>query len=179
MSESKAKVSKAFLDAQKNFAPALKTSTNPHFKSKYADLAACVEAVVDALNDAGIALMQKTHQSDNGVIVETILLHESGEFLDSGKIHVPADKGTAQGYGSALTYARRYSLMAVCGIAPEDDDGNAATKHNRAKLNDDVLLLISEAATIDELKEIWEGAAKKDTGYSAAINKRKAELNND
>lgn len=121
-------LAKAFVKAQKNFAPALKTSTNPHFKSKYVDLAGCVEAVIDALNSNGIALLQNTHESDNGVIVETVFLHESGETLSCGKLHVPAGKQDPQGYGSALTYARRYSLMAACGIAPEDDDGNAASK---------------------------------------------------
>lgn len=118
----------AFVRAQKAFAPALKSSLNPHFKSKYVDLAGCVEAVIDALNTNGIALMQHTAQSDTGVVVETVFLHESGETLTCGKLHVPASKQDAQGYGSALTYARRYSLMAACGIAPEDDDGNAASK---------------------------------------------------
>jgi len=120
-------VAAAFVKAQKEFGPALKSSSNPHFKSRYADLAACVEAVIDALNNNGIALMQVTHECESGVIVETTLIHESGEMLSAGKLHVPASKADAQGYGSALTYARRYSLMAACGIAPEDDDGNAAT----------------------------------------------------
>lgn len=127
MSEIK-QVAAALVKAQKAFGPALKSSSNPHFKSKYADLAACVEAVVDALNANGIALVQKSLPSDSGVTVETVFVHESGETLSSGPLHVPASKGDAQGYGSALTYARRYSLMAACGIAPEDDDGNAAAK---------------------------------------------------
>lgn len=118
----------AFVKAQKGFAPALKTSTNPHFKSRYADLAACVEAVIDALNDEGIGLMQKTHQDERGVTVETVFVHESGESMSGGTLHVPAAKQDPQGYGSALSYARRYSLMAACGIAPEDDDGNASSK---------------------------------------------------
>jgi hypothetical protein len=118
----------AFVRAQTGFAPALKTSTNPHFKSKYADLAACVEAVIDSLNANGIGLVQKTHQDTAGVTVETHFLHESGESFSGGLLHVPASKQDAQGYGSALSYARRYSLMAACGIAPEDDDGNAAVK---------------------------------------------------
>ena len=121
-------IAKAFVEAQKEFAPALKTSTNPHFRSMYADLAACVEAVIDGLNNNGLALIQKTHECESGVTVETIFMHESGEQISGGKIHVPADKHTPQGYGSALTYARRYSLMAACGIAPEDDDANAAEK---------------------------------------------------
>lgn len=121
-------IATALVKAQRAFAPALKTSTNPHFRSRYADLAACVEAVIDALNANGIALVQRTHDSDNGVAVETLLVHESGETISGGILHVPAAKHDPQGYGSALTYARRYSLMASCGIAPEDDDANAASK---------------------------------------------------
>lgn len=123
---STAKISAAFVKAQQAFGPALKTHTNPAFKSRYADLSACVEAVVDALNSNGIALMQRNLPAETGVCVETVFIHESGESLSSGPLQVPASKQDPQGYGSALTYARRYSLMAACGIAPEDDDGNAA-----------------------------------------------------
>lgn len=141
------KIAAALVKAQKEFGPALKTSTNPHFRSKYADLSACVEAVIDALNNNGIMLMQPCHEVDSGVTVETLFIHESGETLSAGKLHVPAAKQDPQGYGSALTYARRYSLMSACGIAPEDDDGNAASQPPRhqskqqqppapAKLND-------------------------------------------
>lgn len=124
----KAKIYAAFVAAQKAFAPALKTSSNPHFKSKYADLAACVEAVLDALHANDIGIMQPTYEDATGVTVSTLFLHTSGESMDGGKLHVPAAKQDPQGYGSALTYARRYSLMAACGIAPEDDDGNAASR---------------------------------------------------
>ena len=122
------KIASALVKAQKAFGPALKSSTNPHFRSKYADLSACVEAVIDGLNENGIALIQIPHECESGVTVETLFIHESGETLSAGRLHVPATKQDAQGYGSALTYARRYSLMAACGIAPEDDDGNAAAK---------------------------------------------------
>lgn len=121
-------IAAALVKAQMAFGPALKTSQNPHFKSRYADLSACVEAVIEALNANGIALIQRTLPCESGVTVETVFLHTSGETLSSGPLHVPAQKQDAQGYGSALTYARRYSLMAACGIAPEDDDGHAASK---------------------------------------------------
>lgn len=121
-------IASALVKAQKEFGPALKTHTNPAFRSKYADLSACVEAVVDALNNNGIFLMQATHDDQTGVTVETIFIHESGEQVSAGRLHVPATKQDAQGYGSAATYARRYSLMAACGIAPEDDDGAAASR---------------------------------------------------
>lgn len=133
----------AFVAAQKGFAPALKTSTNPHFKSKYVDLAGCIEAVIDSLNANGIALIQPTHECADGVTVETIFVHESGEQLSAGKLHVPATKNDPQGYGSALTYARRYSLMAACGIAPEDDDGNAASKRVKAPSQTDITSAIT------------------------------------
>jgi hypothetical protein len=117
----------ALVKAQAGFAPALKTSSNPHFKSRYADLAAVVEAVIDSLNANGIFMTQKTLDCESGVKVETIFIHQSGESMSMGVISVPVQKHDAQGYGSALTYARRYGLMAACGVAPEDDDGNAAT----------------------------------------------------
>lgn len=121
-------IATALVKAQKQFQPALKTSTNPHFRSRYADLSACVEAVIDALNANGIYLLQKNYDCADGVMVETVFVHESGEMLECGIVHFPAVKKDPQGYASALTYARRYSLMASCGIAPEDDDGNAASK---------------------------------------------------
>jgi hypothetical protein len=121
-------IASALVKARRQFGPALKDKNNPHFRSKYADLGACLDAVDDALLEQGIALAQETDKCDDGVLVRTVLLHESGERMDFGWLHVPASKQDPQGYGSALTYARRYSLMAACGIAPEDDDGNAATK---------------------------------------------------
>ena len=121
-------IATALVKAQRDFAPALKQSVNPHFRSKYANLGDCIDAVIDALNNNGIALVQRTLDCDNGVAVETMFVHESGETMSGGVLHVPAAKQDPQGYGSALTYARRYSLMAACGIAPEDDDANAASK---------------------------------------------------
>ena len=155
-------ISSALVKAQKAFGPALKTNTNPHFKSKYADLSACIEAVIDALNDNGIALIQSVHPDETGVTVETVFLHESGERIDCGALHVPASKQDPQGYGSALTYARRYSLMAACGIAPEDDDGNAAARAKEVSKHEVLLRTIS-----DERETILKLAA------SAAIVKFK------
>ena len=119
-------IAAALVKAQKEFGPALKTSTNPHFRSKYADLSACIEAVIDGLNNNGIYLMQLNEERAGGVCIQTVFIHESGEQITAGSLFVPAAKQDPQGYGSALTYARRYSLMAACGIAPEDDDANSA-----------------------------------------------------
>lgn len=154
-------IATALVKAQKAFGPALKTATNPHFRSRYADLAACVEAVMDGLNNNGIALVQQLTESDTGVIVETVFIHESGEMLNCGKLHVPAVKHDPQGYGSALTYARRYSLMAACGIAPEDDDGNAASRKEEKKSSveesvmADHLAAIEATTTQDDLKKAY------------------------
>lgn len=153
------KIATALVKAQKAFGPALKSSTNPYFTSKYADLATCVEAVIDALNDNGIALLQHSHECADGIIIETIFLHESGEMISGGKLHVPATKQDAQGYGSAMTYARRYSLQAACGIAPEDDDGNRASrpvkpKSTRSKA--ELEALITATTTSDQLTAFWK-----------------------
>jgi hypothetical protein len=157
------KVAAALVKAQKEFGPALKSSTNPHFKNRYADLAACVEAVVEALNNNGIALTQRVSSYDNGVIVETVFIHESGEVINCGQLQVPATKQDAQGYGSALTYARRYSLMAACGIAPEDDDGNAASRRPSAPAQPiaditDHLSAIEASASSDDLAKAYSAA---------------------
>ena len=155
-------IASAFVKAQKAFGPALKTASNPHFKSRYADLAACVEAVMDGLNANGIALIQRNFLDDTGVTVETVFVHESGEMLECGKLHVPASKQDPQGYGSALTYARRYSLMAACGIAPEDDDGNASVKKDSMdpKVLADFLAAIESCTTADALKATYFDAIR-------------------
>ena len=161
-------IATAFVKAQKAFGPALKTHTNQHFKSRYADLAACVEAVIGGLNDNGIALIQRNSLDDNGVTVETVFVHESGEMLECGKLHVPAAKHDPQGYGSALTYARRYSLMAACGIAPEDDDGNAGSR-KPAPTPDitDHLAAIEGSGSSEELAKIYKDALEACQGNQA------------
>jgi len=167
------KIAAAFVKAQKAFGPALKSSTNPHFKSRYADLSACVEAVVDALNNNGIGLIQRCYDNSTGVMVETVFVHESGEVLECGILHVPASKQDPQGYGSALTYARRYSLMAACGIAPEDDDGNSASRRTEVKSTvdehklADLLAAMDEVTTIKDLQEAYKDAYKATNGEQA------------
>jgi hypothetical protein len=167
------KIAAAFVKAQKAFGPALKTSTNPHFRSKYADLSNCIEAVIEALNNNGIGLMQRTYESKDGVMVETVFVHESGEVMECGLLHVPAGKQDPQGYGSALTYARRYSLLAATGLAPEDDDGNSASRKTEIKstVNEnqiaDLLAAMDEVTTIKELQEAYKEAYKATNGEQA------------
>ena len=106
---------------------AIKDADNPFFKSKYADLSSIVEAIRDALSGNGLSYMQHLHPSEkHEVCVETVLLHASGQWVSCGTLTVPVSKHDAQGFGSALTYARRYSLSAAVGVVADDDDGNAA-----------------------------------------------------
>jgi hypothetical protein len=165
-------IATALVKAQVGFAPALKTSTNPHFKSKYADLSACVEAVLDALNANGIFLSQKTYLDESGVTVETVFVHESGETFSGGTLHVPAAKQDPQGYGSALSYARRYSLMAACGIAPEDDDGNAAKPGINRTLVMKCRSNIQQHIANDRMlgvREEWDAAREAGEEFASAV----------
>lgn len=116
----------ALAAAQAEMGPALKDSTNPAFRSKYADLANVCAACLPALNRHGIAVIQPPYDDDNGNrYVKTVFVHASGETLEC-RVPLIVGKNDMQGYGSAVTYARRYGLMAMAGIAPDDDDENAA-----------------------------------------------------
>lgn len=130
------KLYQAILGAQKSFGAVVKDSTNPMFKAKYASLESVLDAVRQSLLDAGLLLLQPTF--DNGerdekgaprcACIKTVIIHaESGESMEVITT-IPVSKSDAQGYGSALTYARRYALMGILGLAPEDDDGNEAVK---------------------------------------------------
>lgn len=127
-SESIANLAKALAQAQPLVEGALKDKVNPAFRSKYADLGAVMDAVKPAIASHGLSFVQVSHDIEHGAKVETIILHESGEWISCGSVSVPASKHDAHGFGSALTYARRYSLSAAFGVAPEDDDGNQAVK---------------------------------------------------
>lgn len=176
-------IATALVKAQKAFGPALKTSTNPHFRSKYANLSNCVEAVIDALNDNGIFLLQKNYDHQNGIMVETVFVHESGEILECGCLFFPAQKNDPQGFMSALTYGRRASLMAACGIAPEDDDGNATSRKTEkanvdANLMADHLAAIEASANKEELQKAYAAAYAScdgDQNWQARVIKAKAD----
>ena len=121
------KITPALIKAQGEFAPAVKAKVNPHFKSKYVPLDVVIDAIAEPLRNNGIAILQQTDIQDARTVLVTRLIHESGEWI-AGRYPVHPVKADPQGEGSALTYARRYALMALVGIAPEDDDGNAAVK---------------------------------------------------
>lgn len=118
----------ALAAAQSEMGRAMKDVVNPAFKSKYADLASVMDACMPALTKHGIAVLQPPYDDETGRYVKTIFVHgESGETVEC-RVPLLLGKVDMQGYGSAATYARRYGLMGMAGIAPDDDDGNAASK---------------------------------------------------
>ena len=113
---------------------AIKTNTGQvgQQKYKYADIASVIDAIKPALVNHGLFFIQKPEPSERGVTIETVIGHSGGETMSLGTLFVPANKSDAQGYGSALTYARRYALVTAFGVPVEDDDGNAAVKSTKA-----------------------------------------------
>jgi len=187
-SESIAGLAAALAQAQGSMKGAIKDSANPFFKSKYADLASVVEAIRAAFSANGLSYIQTLEPSDKDEVrVETTLLHSSGEWISCGILSLPVSKVDAQGYGSALTYARRYSLSAAVGVAPEDDDGNAASLAKPKATMDctDHISAFHAAATLDDLQTAFKTAYKtaqvaQDSMAMATLtnakNKRKTEL---
>lgn len=117
----------ALAKAQGQIDGAKKDSANPFFKSTYADLASVWDACRRQLSSNGLSVTQCPEESENGISVETMMMHSSGQWISS-RYSMPVSKVDAQAVGSAITYARRYALAAIVGIAPEDDDGNKAAK---------------------------------------------------
>ena len=117
----------AMAKAQGALRPALKDALNPHYGSKYADIAAVWEACRQAFPPNGLAIFQDVITDERGISVTTRIIHSSGQWAEFGPLHVPLAKQDAHGVGSACSYGRRYSLTAATGIvSEEDDDGNAA-----------------------------------------------------
>jgi hypothetical protein len=118
----------ALKKAQLKFKALEKTAKNPFFKSKYATLDSCISASRDALSSEGLVIVQPTKLDGTTLLLNTILMHESGEMIESMYPVVPT-KDDPQGLGSALTYARRYCYCSIIGlVAEEDDDGNEGSK---------------------------------------------------
>ena len=127
-SDSIASIAAALAKAQAELKNPPYDSKNPHFRNSYASLASVRDTITPVLAAHGIAVLQLLGKSDVGVSCETVLTHESGEWISS-TIELPASKQDAQGYGSACTYARRYALMAIVNVVgDEDDDANEASK---------------------------------------------------
>lgn len=125
-SETVGEIAKALAAVHGEIENAKKNAKNPHFRSDYADLAEIINTATPVLTKHGISIVQSPGMADGLVTVESIMLHTSGEWI-KGTAAAPMQKQDPQGVGSAVTYLRRYSLAALCGIAQEDDDGNAAS----------------------------------------------------
>ena len=158
----------ALAAAQSEMGPALKDRVNPAFKQKYAELSNVIEACVPALNRNGICVLQPICDEDGKRYVKTILAHSSGETVEC-RVELIVAKNDMQGLGSAITYGRRYGLMAMAGIAPEDDDGNAAAK--AAPVVDELAAFdaavsqairdIGREKTLQGLGEFWADFSRK------------------
>lgn len=127
-------------------------------KYKYADLSSVIAAIKPALINNGLAFTQPCEPTGEGVTVRTMLHHVSGEALDLGSLFVPANKRDAQGFGSALTYARRYALVSAFGVPTEDDDGNAA---------------VASMSRQEPKQEVSPSSAMPDDEYSRLVAKMK------
>lgn len=154
MSESIGELSVALSKAQSQMCNANKSKDNPFFKSKYADLASCWDTCRKPLTDNGLAILQPIIANKDGVIVvKTILTHgESGQYIESDLPMSPV-KNDPQGVGSAITYARRYALMGMIGLAPSDDDGEAAMGRNKKDSNP-IFDEIASCVKIDQLEPL-------------------------
>jgi hypothetical protein len=154
----------ALAKAQGQMRPAAKTAENPHFRARYADLASVIDAVREPLSSNGLSYTQCVGHADGSVIVETVLMHASGQWISSELALRPA-KADVQGVGSAVTYGRRYSLQAICGLASdfEDDDGNAAVGHGRPQPVA-TARAVEKAPSVDGFTAAWQ--AKIDSAGS-------------
>lgn len=155
MSGTIGKLGKALAAAQGQMTGAAKSSQNPFFRSKYADLASCWDACRDALSKNELAVIQTPEANPDIVIVMTTLVHSSGEWI-RGRLSMKPTKSDPQGMGSALTYARRYALAAMVGLAQVDDDGNAASEPNEGLKPEPewhVVGMVRDAGVVD--KRVW------------------------
>lgn len=183
----RAPFAKAFVAAQRATEAIKKASTNPAFKSKYADLSAVVEAVVPALNAAGIGVIQASDFDGDMVTVTTVLLHESGSSVTSS-LRLRPSKQDPQGVGSATTYGRRYNLLAMTGAAPDDDDGAAASGPREkpsqvapkpptlAERADRFVTTLKSLASADEREKAYKLASKLLADLDASDPERLAEI---
>ena len=182
-SETIDKLALALSKAQSQIRGAVEDSTNPHFKNKYASLQSVIDSAREPLVSNGLSVLQML--TDNScdsldfVTIETIILHSSGQFISS-TFSVPVSKKDAQGFGSAITYARRYSYMSALGMASIDDDGQSAASAaptKQEKLPASVVKAISGFKTVDEMYN-WAASQpyNKHPQFRQLVQARKEEL---
>lgn len=169
----------ALAKAQAQITGALKDSKNPFFKSSYADLASCWDACRKQLTDNGLSVIQTTDVLDGMVVVRTVLAHGSGQWI-SGVLPVKAKDDGPQAQGSGITYARRYALAAIVGLAQIDDDAEAAQARHRPeppKADPEVLKKIAACETLEALRVLHKSLPEGDRMACAeAFTARKKEL---
>ena len=146
-------------------AGAVKTEANSFFKSKYANLEEVIRVVKTAFEANGLSFVQFPISGEGTAGVETIILHESGEFI-SNEFLLKCSKADPQGMGSAITYARRYGLQSACGIPSEDDDGNAASAPMSKQRAIDIL---TQAIDIKSLQAAWKSIASEDVAKNEDV----------
>ncbi len=170
-SEHIAELALSLSKAQGAIKGALKDSLNPHFKAKYADLASVWDACREQLAKNELSVVQIPEVSETGgIAVETILMHSSGQWISS-RVVMPLNKPDAHGIGTAITYARRYALAAMVGIAPEDDDGNHASAHKTTDGGLDSISPEDQERAVDvSLKIIDQFRINPDEMYDTWIN---------
>lgn len=154
MSETIGKLTEALAKAQSQMGFAKKDKANDYFKSSYADLASCIEVSREPLSKNGLAVIQTVEEDAQGVCVETLLTHTSGEWI-KGKAVIPMTKRDPQALGSAVTYGRRYSLCAIINLASDDDDGEAAMNRDgstpKANTNNELAVIKKH---VDSVKDV-------------------------
>ena len=151
-SDTLGKLAPALVNAQASMAGAKKSAANPFFKSKYANLEEVIQVVKSAFADNGLSFVQFPVSEEGHAGVETIIMHESGEFI-ANQFLLKCAKGDPQGMGSAITYARRYGLQSACGIPSEDDDGNAASA---PMTKERAIELLTQAIDEPSLRAAWK-----------------------
>jgi hypothetical protein len=153
-------IATALLKAQSEMSNPKKGATNPFFKSKYADLNSIREAVIPVLNSNGISVLQPIVHTENKNFVKTILLHESGEYLESLTEIVYNKINDAQAQGSGISYARRYALQSFVCVGADDDDGQKAVQ-NKPNATKEVMQKAKEAnATLETIKTKYSVSAE-------------------
>ncbi len=177
-SEQVNEISAALAKAQARIEGAIKDKTNPAFRQKYADLGAVWDAIRAPMTDNGLSVTQELGNADGRVSCSTTLWHASGQWMAFDPFGLPVGKQDAQGFGSAATYVRRYSLMAAAGIAPIDDDGQAATvKREEVRQEAPAALLASAAAAascgIETFQEFWKGISSAERTAIGSVEKER------
>jgi hypothetical protein len=150
-SENIAKIASAIVKAQSVMGNAIKDAKNPFFKSSYANLNAVREAVLPAMNANGISVLQPIIQVDGKSFVETVLLHESGEFISSLTEVIVSKANDAQQQGSGISYARRYGLQSLANIGSDDDDGESAVGRGNFKSSNNVTVAVTSGVSAEDL----------------------------